>query len=191
MVVNTKTIGQYNPKSPLEEDDLFLIQANSGITFNVSALDIANFVGTVGVEVFTWTDDHNADLNDLINLGSIIFGVPAEFPDSTVPHINFDGSVMNFSVPDGAVYFFSIGLIDKYEFSSTAFVISDANNIVVGSVTGTKIGTDVTQKIGFWDVTPIVQPAPIIDADGTLADITTKFNTLLAQMAATGLQAAS
>ena len=67
----------------------------------------------------------------------------------------------------------------------------DALAIITDTTTGMKIATGATQKIGFWDATPVVQPLHIVDADGSLADITTKFNTLLAQMAATGLQAAS
>lgn len=41
--------------------------------------------------------------------------------------------------------------------------------------------------IGFFSVTPQVQQATIADADGTLADITTKFNTLLADLEGYGL----
>lgn len=37
--------------------------------------------------------------------------------------------------------------------------MTDAKNIVVGSTTGTKIGTATTQKIGFFNATPVVQPA--------------------------------
>ncbi len=44
---------------------------------------------------------------------------------------------------------------------------------------------------GFFGAAPVAQPVHIVDADGTLADITTKFNTLLGQVAALGLQAAS
>jgi predicted outer membrane repeat protein len=36
--------------------------------------------------------------------------------------------------------------------------MSDGSNIVVGSTNGTKIGTDTTQKIGFYNATPIVRP---------------------------------
>ena len=46
-------------------------------------------------------------------------------------------------------------------------------------------------KMGFWGATPIVQTSHIVDADGTLADTTTKFNQLLADMASLGLQAAA
>jgi hypothetical protein len=37
--------------------------------------------------------------------------------------------------------------------------LSDAANVVAGTTNGTKIGTATTQKIGFWNVTPVVQPA--------------------------------
>ena len=33
------------------------------------------------------------------------------------------------------------------------------NDIVSGTGAGTKVGTAVAQKIGFWNVTPVVQPA--------------------------------
>jgi hypothetical protein len=37
--------------------------------------------------------------------------------------------------------------------------INDTRNIVLATGTGTKIGTAVGQKIGFWNATPVVQPA--------------------------------
>lgn len=54
----------------------------------------------------------------------------------------------------------------------------------------TRIETNST-GIGVFDTTPVAQPSHIVDADGTLADITTKFNTLLAQVASLGWQAVS
>ena len=67
----------------------------------------------------------------------------------------------------------------------------DAVNMTFNATTGTKIGTATTQKLAFYNATPVVQPTGIIDADGTLADITTKFNALLAKLEALGLQAVS
>jgi hypothetical protein len=46
----------------------------------------------------------------------------------------------------------------EWNFSGTVFGIGEANNIAVGTTTGTKIGTATTQKLGFWDKTPVVQP---------------------------------
>lgn len=35
--------------------------------------------------------------------------------------------------------------------------IADAKNLILGSTTGTKIGTATTQKLGFWNATPVVK----------------------------------
>lgn len=37
--------------------------------------------------------------------------------------------------------------------------LADAGNVAVGTTTGTKIGTAATQKLGFWNATPVVRPA--------------------------------
>lgn len=42
--------------------------------------------------------------------------------------------------------------------------LKDASDIIIGTTTGTKIGTATTQKIGFWNATPIVQPTTAIAA---------------------------
>lgn len=58
----------------------------------------------------------------------------------------------------------------------TQYVRKDADNalaegvdIGVGTTTGTKIGTGTTQKIGFWNATPVVQPASTGTATGFTA----------------------
>jgi hypothetical protein len=43
--------------------------------------------------------------------------------------------------------------------------------------------------LSFFNVTPVAQQTGIVDADGTLADITTKFNSLLSKLEAYGLLA--
>lgn len=49
--------------------------------------------------------------------------------------------------------------------------IADAKNIILNTTTGTKIGTAVGQKLGFWNVTPVVQPSGANQA--ALTDSTT------------------
>jgi len=44
-------------------------------------------------------------------------------------------------------------------FAAGIITIADAVDIATNTTTGTKIGTAVGQKIGFWNVTPVVQPA--------------------------------
>jgi len=45
---------------------------------------------------------------------------------------------------------------------SSALTLADAVNIAVNATTGTKIGTTTSQKIAFWNKTPIVQPTTAI-----------------------------
>lgn len=42
---------------------------------------------------------------------------------------------------------------------TSGLTFAEAYNIVFGTTTGTKIGTGTTQKLAFWNKTPIVQPA--------------------------------
>ena len=48
--------------------------------------------------------------------------------------------------------------------------LAEAYNIAVGTTTGTKIGTATTQKLGFWNATPIVQPANTVAIDTVLVN---------------------
>lgn len=63
----------------------------------------------------------------------------------------------------------------------------DGLNVNIGTGTGTKIGTATTQKLSFWNATPVVQPTAIADANGTLGDINTKLNAALAALRSVGL----
>ena len=65
--------------------------------------------------------------------------------------------------------------------SSGLLTVADASNISFGTTTGTKIGTSTSQRLGFFDKTPVVQPAGASQAaltnstggtaDGTLAAV--------------------
>ena len=64
--------------------------------------------------------------------------------------------------------------------------LADAGNITVGTTTGTKIGTATTQKLGFYNATPVVQPAAVADAT-TAIDVITQLNDLLAKLRTLGI----
>ena len=72
--------------------------------------------------------------------------------------------------------------------------VVDGGNLILNTTTGTKIGTATTQKLGFWNATPVVQQTHIADAAGggvVDAEARTAINALLAQVATLGLQAAA
>jgi len=62
---------------------------------------------------------------------------------------------------------FNVGATQQLAITSLTGTFVDAFNLVFGTTTGTKIGTGTTQKIGFYNATPVVQQT------GTAAQKTT------------------
>jgi len=69
---------------------------------------------------------------------------------------------------------------------SSLLHLADAGNITVGTTTGTKIGTATTQKLGFYNATPVVQPTAVADATDA-ATVITQLNALLAKLRTLGI----
>jgi hypothetical protein len=67
-----------------------------------------------------------------------------------------------------------------------SITVSDGGNVILGTTTGTKIGTATTQKIGFYNATPVVQPTAVADATDA-ATVITQLNALLTRMRNLGL----
>lgn len=57
-------------------------------------------------------------------------------------------------------------------------VLGDGLNFGVGTTTGSKIGTSATQKIGFWDATPVVQQVLATGAGATVDNVITFLQTI-------------
>jgi hypothetical protein len=53
---------------------------------------------------------------------------------------------------------------------SNGIIFNDNTNISFNTTTGTKIGTSTTQKLAFWNKTPIVQPTNAIGAGAFVAN---------------------
>jgi hypothetical protein len=68
--------------------------------------------------------------------------------------------------------------------------LADGKDIGFGTSTGTKLGTGPTQKMGFYGVTPVVQPAANADTSGaTLPNLEIEVNQLKALLRSVGLLA--
>jgi len=68
--------------------------------------------------------------------------------------------------------------------------MGDSFNIPVGTTTGTKIGTATSQKLAFYGVTPVDQPATIADPTGGAtvdAEARTAINSLIDRLQELGL----
>lgn len=91
-----------------------------------------------------------------------------------------------------------LGMHSDSTFTEALRILTDANlqvadgrTVALGTGTGTKWGTATNQKQAWFNATPVVQATGIADADGTLADVTTKFNSLVAKLETYGLLAAA
>jgi hypothetical protein len=56
-------------------------------------------------------------------------------------------------------------------YDGTTLTLGDANNIAVNTTTGTKIGTATSQKLGFYNAIPIVQPLATTDLGTVLSNL--------------------
>ena len=74
---------------------------------------------------------------------------------------------------------------DRFTFTKLLQIL-DGRNIQVGKTTGTIIGTETIQKIGFFAKSPVVQQSAISDADGTLGSATSRVNAVIAALEAFG-----
>lgn len=85
--------------------------------------------------------------------------------------------------------------------NSTTLTVADAVNVELNATTGSKIGTATSQKLGFWNATPVIQPASanqaaVADTAGAtytaaeqtmLANLKTLVNQLRADLVTAGL----
>jgi len=79
---------------------------------------------------------------------------------------------------------------DTVTITANTVTLADSTNLVLNTTTGTKIGTGTTQKLGFYNATPVVQGASVADATGGAtvdSECRTAVNALISRIEATGL----
>jgi hypothetical protein len=92
---------------------------------------------------------------------------------------------MNTALPDQSVY--SNVLVDN---DIAGRKLSRDTTWDLGTAIGVKIGTGTTQKLGFYNATPIVQPSANADTSGaTLGDLETEVNQIKQLLRNLGLMA--
>jgi len=139
----------------------------------VGSLEIVQTGDTLGEIRFA--GDDGTDLNSYgACIRALVDGTPGvnDMPGMLLFETTADGA----NIPAERLRITSAGVLQ----------VADAGNIAVGTTTGTKIGTATTQKLGFFNKTPVVQPAAVADATDA-ASVITQLNALLARMRDLGL----
>jgi hypothetical protein len=65
--------------------------------------------------------------------------------------------------------------------------MADGANVALGAAVGTKIGTAATQKLGFWDATPVARPGPYVQSYATSTRALAAYTSITASTAYAGL----
>jgi hypothetical protein len=166
--------------------NLFFLDASEdkiaiGYTSPIARFDVANTTG--GVLALT-RNDTSVTANDLI--GAVAFHTNDTqttttsyaasievYANSTIASDINPGYMIFKTTPTGV----GASLTEVFRLTAGQDIqIAEGNDIILGTTTGTKIGTATTQKLGFYNVTPIVQPSAYTQtystADKTHANFT-------------------
>lgn len=93
-------------------------------------------------------------------------------------------NVLYTDVAVSAKHEFRVNAVPKLSITSTALNFVEGVDVLFGTTTGTKIGTLATQKLGFWNATPVVQNAGWAMSGYTADKILNAGSTTLNELAA-------
>lgn len=145
---NSNTITLDAP-SALAASYSFVLPPNDGTSGQVLTTD--------GSGVTTWTTNGVGTVTSVVGAGTVN-GLTVTGTVTSTGNITLGGT-LDLSAPPAI----GGGTPAAGTFSTltanTSLTMADAANVVVNATTGTKIGTATSQKIGFFNATPVVQPA--------------------------------
>jgi len=163
---------------------------------NIKITDLTAYTDAASTDVLPIVDV-GADVTKKITIGNVVKAVP--LGTAALPGLAFDGDTNTGIYSPGAdqvaistngtgrLFVDASGRLGLGTSSPSSLLhLADAGNITVGTTTGTKIGTATTQKLGFYNKTPVVQPTAIADATNG-ASTQDRLNDLLAAMRTLGL----
>lgn len=102
--------------------------------------------------------------------------------------LQFGGTTSSWPALGRSLTFVEVLLADGT--AGGGILMSEGANFSLGGTTGTKLGVATTNKLGFWNATPVVQPTAIADASGGAivdAEARTALNDLLAKLRTIGI----
>ena len=77
--------------------------------------------------------------------------------------------ISNFTNND--IIFATNSRVERMRIGANAITVADAHNFVFNTTTGTKLGTSTSQKLAFYNSTPIVQPGATTDLATVLSNL--------------------
>lgn len=186
-------------------DTIWLLTTNDTITLGTTALVFSNISAGLTAHIADTSAAHaasaiSADSTTLVGTGTDVQAVLEELDNGIADHladtsaahaasaISYAGGTgMSASDVEAAIDELAT---EKADLASPTFTgtvtLGDAVNVALNTTTGTKIGTGTTQKLGFYNATPVVQGASVADATDAASAIT-QLNAVISRLEALGL----
>lgn len=169
---------------------------NGDVNLGDATGDTISFTGRIDTDVFP-SSNNTRSLGDINAKWKDVFAVSYRFGIADAL-ITSDAIGMGIRVPTGDNIDFEVNDVSQAAISAGNFTFKDGFDFVLGTTTGTKIGTSSTQKLGFFGATPVVQSAAYsvtnlttdrsYDADSTTtAELADVLGTLLADLVTIGI----
>lgn len=121
-----------------------------------------------GTSIIFVSDTSTLRIRSLVaatSLPALYFGVT---PNSTNHTLTADASTTTLNA--GVLVTLRVASVAYLTLATTALTFTESVNCVFGTTTGSKLGTATTQKLSFWNATPIVQPANTVAIDTLLVN---------------------
>lgn len=135
---------------------------DTGVTNITGSAIISGSLNTTGsvevkgiLKIFTGTGTGNIVTGEYFTNLSAIWLTQTSPNGSNYAIAGIDGA--NTLINGATTVNIRVGGSDAFNVTSTLITYKDAINLAFNTSTGTKIGTAISQKIGFWNATPITQ----------------------------------
>jgi hypothetical protein len=145
---NSNTITMDAP-SGLAASYTFLLPPNDGTNGQVLTTD--------GNGVTTWTTNGAGTVTSVAGTGTVN-GLTLTGTVTSTGNLTLGGTLDLSSPPAIGGSAAAAGTFTSLT-ANTSLTLADTVNVVLNATTGTKIGTATTQKLAFYNSTPVVQPA--------------------------------
>lgn len=181
---SSSTIGQIIKAAASQSVDLLSIQNSSGTVLTKINKDGSLFFGEFpAVAGSALASYPSIGYNAVPNPGSANAWTYGITDTANLIHLGRNNAIEFYLASSGTAGN-AISFTRSFSVAATVTTWDDAINLAFGSSTGSKIGTATSQKIGFFNATPIAQPATTGTTIGFTAN--TSANTLFNESTFTG-----
>lgn len=140
--------------------------------------------GTAAGENLTLSSTSHGTKGKIVVSDSMVVAA-GTLASNAIQHPSNAGTGIYFASATQGVFAANGGVVGSWSSSATVGLnintvlsFSDGANLILGSTSGTKIGTAITQKLGFWNATPVVQQVLATGAGNTVDNVITFLQTV-------------